>query len=56
MKEKILAYLMENTIIENRYIGGGDEPSIIVFKDSDWSDKETYLSEIADELVMLIND
>ncbi len=51
MKEAILKVLMNNTDTEGRYIGGGDEPIILVFNDSADCDKETYLSQIADEIV-----
>lgn len=50
MKDKILQILLENTHTESRYVGGGDEPSIIVFKDSEDYDKETYLNRIAHEI------
>jgi hypothetical protein len=50
MKEKILKYLLENTDVEGRYVGGGDEPQIIVFKWSEDIDKEVFLSQVADDL------
>ncbi len=54
MKEAILKILLENTKTEGRYIGGGEEPVIIVFKDSEDRNKEEYLSQIADEIVASI--
>ena len=51
MKEAILKVLLENTDTEGRYIGGGDEPVLIVFKYSEDCDKESFLSQIADEIV-----
>ncbi len=51
MKEVILKILLSNTEMEGRYVGGGDEPSIIVFKFSEDCDKEGFLSQIADEIV-----
>ena len=35
-KQHIIDLLLENTGIESRYVGGGEEPTIIVFKDSEW--------------------
>lgn len=51
MKEAILKVLLENTNTEGRYVGGGDEPTIIVFKYSEDCDKESFLSKIADEII-----
>jgi hypothetical protein len=51
MKEQILKILLENTETEGRYIGGGDEPIIIVFKDSEDCNRESYLSNITDQIV-----
>ena len=51
MKEAILKVLLENTDTEGRYIGGGDEPIIIMFKNSEDCDKESFLSQIGDEIV-----
>jgi hypothetical protein len=56
MKDKILKYLLENTDVEGRYIGGGDEPQIIVFKWSDDTDKEVFLSQIAEDIERLANE
>lgn len=56
MKEKILKYLQENTDVEGRYIGGGDEPQIIVFKWSEDVDKEVFLSQIANDIERLANE
>jgi hypothetical protein len=56
MKEKILKYLLENTNVEGRYIGGGDEPQIIVFKYSEDEYKEAFLSEIAADIERLVNE
>ena len=50
MKDKILKYLLENTYVEGRYIGGGDELQIIVFKWSDDKDKEVFLTQIAEDI------
>lgn len=55
MKEKILKILLENTDTEGRYIGGGEEPSIIVFKNSEDCDKEKFLSQIAEEIANELN-
>lgn len=56
MKEKILKYLLENTDVEGRYIGGGDEPQIIVFKWSEDTDKEVFLSQVAEDIERLVNE
>lgn len=56
MKDKILKYLLENTDVEGRYIGGGDEPQIIVFKCSDDMDKKVFLSQIAEDIERLANE
>lgn len=55
-KEKILNYLLENTHVEGRYTGGGDEPQIIVFKWSDDVDKEVFLSQFADDLARAVEE
>ena len=47
MKETILKVLLENTELEERYTGGGYEPKLIVFKNSEDQDKEQYLRKIA---------
>lgn len=51
MKEAILKILKEETSVEGRYIGGGDEPAIIVFTRGDDCDKDIFLDGIADEIV-----
>jgi hypothetical protein len=54
MKEAILKVLLENTDTEELYIGGGRGPIwtiIILFKNSEDCDKESFLSQIADEIV-----
>jgi hypothetical protein len=51
MKEAILKVLLENTDTEGRYIGGGEEPVIIVFKHSEDQDRKEFLFRIADEIV-----
>lgn len=51
MKEAILKVLLENTDTEGRYVGGFDEPIIIMFKNSEDSDKKIFLSQIANEIV-----
>ena len=56
MKETILRILLENTDIEGRYVGGGEEPAVIIFPDSENCDKENYLSAIADEIVNAIKN
>lgn len=43
MRDLILNVLLNNTEVEGRYIGGGPEPNIIVFKDSEDQDKEDIL-------------
>lgn len=50
MREKILEILMYHTDYERRYIGGGDEPTIIVFDNSEDCSKERYLKSIAEEI------
>jgi hypothetical protein len=51
MKEAILKVLLENTDTEELYVGGGLGPIIIMFKNSEDCDKESFLSQIADEIV-----
>ncbi len=51
MKEAILKVLLNNTDTEGRYIGGGDEPQIIFFRNSEDCDKELFLSQIANEII-----
>jgi hypothetical protein len=51
MKEAILKVLLENTDTEELYVGGGLGPMIIMFKNSEDCDKESFLSQIADEIV-----
>jgi RNAse (barnase) inhibitor barstar len=55
MKEAILKVLLENTDTKGRYIGNGDEPIMIMFKNSEDCDKESFLSQIADEIVRLLD-
>ena len=55
IKETILKVLMENTKTEFRYVGGGDEPSIISFDCSEDCDKEIFLSDIATEIVIALD-
>ena len=47
---------MKNTDVEGRYIGGGDEPQIIIFKWSEDTDKEVFLTQIATEIEALANE
>ena len=54
LKQSILKVLEENTQIEGRYIGGGEEPAIIVFKHSEDQDKTRFLSQIVDEILKAI--
>ena len=56
MKETILRVLLENTGIKYLYTGGGEEPAVIIFPDSENCDKENYLSAIADEIVNAIKN
>ena len=56
MKEIILKFLLENTEVEGRYIGGGDEPQIIVFPESDGWQRESFLNSIAEQLEALLKD
>ncbi len=55
MKKAILKILNANTHTEGRYIGGGDEPQIIVFTNSDDCEKEKFLSQIADDIIKEIS-
>lgn len=55
MKDLILNILMEKTYTEFRYVGGGDEPEIIVFKFSEDINRITFLSQVADEIVVALN-
>lgn len=51
MKDAILKILKAETHVEGRYIGGGDEPAIIVLTNSDDQDKDIFLNSLADEIV-----
>ncbi len=55
MKKEILKVLSDNTETELRYVGGGNEPEIIVFTDSEDYNKEDFLSKIADEIVTALD-
>jgi hypothetical protein len=48
--QPILKVLMDNTDTEGRYIGGGEEPVIIMFKNSEDCNKEIFLTQIANEI------
>jgi hypothetical protein len=50
MKEVILQYLIENTEVEYRYTGGGEEPQIIVLKWSEDREVKEFLDEVATEI------
>ena len=54
MKEAILKVLLENTETESIYNGGGVEPVMIVFKNSDNCNQEAFLSQITDEIIEAI--
>ena len=54
MKEIILNFLLENTEVEGRYIGGGDEPQIVVFTESEDWQREDFLKTIAERLEVLL--
>ena len=56
MKAEILKLLIDSTHYENRYIGGGEEPRIIVFDDCDDENKEQYLSYVADKIINSISN
>lgn len=56
MKEIILKFLLENTEVEGRYIGGGDEPQIVVFPESEDWQREDFLNTIAERLEVLLQD
>lgn len=50
-EQKIFETLMKLTHVEGRYIGGGDEPQIIVFTNSEDCDKESFLKSLAAEIL-----
>jgi hypothetical protein len=50
MKDIILKVLLENVYYEELYMGGGIEPRVIVFKNSEDIDKEQYLSNISEKI------
>jgi len=54
MKEIILKFLLENTEVEGRYIGGGDEPQIVVFPESEDWQKEDFCNSMAERLESLL--
>jgi hypothetical protein len=56
MKNKILKYLLENTDVEERYVGGGDGPQVIVFTCSDDVDKEVFLTQISEDIERLTSN
>ena len=50
-KQHIIDLLLKNTDIESRYVGGGEEPTIIVFKDSEWwglEDRQRFFETLID--------
>ena len=50
MKDIILNILKQNTDIEYIYTGGGHEPAVIKFVDSEDCDVEKFLSQISDQI------
>ncbi len=50
LKEKIAKILKDSTDTEGRYTGGGDEPSIIVFTNSEDSDHDSFVNMIAEQI------
>lgn len=54
MKEIILKFLLENTEVEGRYIGGGDEPQIVVFPESEDWQREDFCNSMAQRLEALL--
>jgi hypothetical protein len=54
-KDIILKFLLENTEVEGRYIGGGDEPQIITFPESEDCDVNGFLTVMAERLEVLLN-
>lgn len=48
--KEILKLLLEITHVEGRYTGGGDEPDIIVFTDSEDYVREEFLLEVANKI------
>jgi hypothetical protein len=58
MKEKILEILKQNTHIELKYLGGEDEPIIVVNNSNglEESDKDWFLGQIADEIVIALTE
>jgi hypothetical protein len=54
MKEIILQFLLENTEVEGRYIGGGEEPQIITFPESEDWDKNDFCNTLSERLEALL--
>ncbi len=50
MKEIILNILKQNTETERLYTGGGHEPAVIKFIDSEDCDVDKYLSQISEQI------
>lgn len=50
MKEIILNILKQNTETEHIYTGGGHEPAVIKFIDSEDCDVDKYLSQISEQI------
>ena len=50
MKEIILNILKQNTETEHIYTGGGHEPAVIKFVDSEDCDVDKYLSQISEQI------
>jgi hypothetical protein len=55
MKEIILQFLLENTDVEGRYVGGGEEPQLIVFPESEDCNVNGFLTIMAERLEALLH-
>ena len=55
MKQKIKEFLNSITHTEGRYTGGGDNPHIIVFDDSEECDKDFFIDDIASQIEELLS-
>ncbi len=54
MKDIIKKFLLENTQVEGRYVGGGEEPQIVVFPVSEDWDREDFCNTMAERLETLL--
>jgi len=53
IKNKILKFLMDYTILEEPYIGGGRSQDMVVFKGSEDKNKNEFLTKISEKIIKI---